>query len=117
MVNNLFASSKSSLVFMLKKGSNFFTLILIVFTPILFAHSSTFLKLLLIKSFSNIFNNSIDHNPKILCLLLFDLTKYNNIIPCGIKDKGITNLKEIKNLDYKKLEDIIIKNFTKNLEN
>ena len=45
-----------------------------------------------------------------------DLTKYNNIIPCGIKDKGITNLKEIKNLDYKKLEDIIIKNFTKNLE-
>jgi len=46
-----------------------------------------------------------------------DLTKYNNIIPCGVKDKGITNLKEIKNLDYKKLEDIIIKNFTKNLEN
>jgi len=46
-----------------------------------------------------------------------DLTKYNNIIPCGIKDKGITNLKEIKNLDYKKLEDIIIKNFNKNLEN
>ena len=46
-----------------------------------------------------------------------DLTKYNNIIPCGIKDKGITNLKEIKNLDYNKLEDIIIKNFTKNLEN
>jgi len=46
-----------------------------------------------------------------------DLTKYSNIIPCGIKDKGITNLKEIKNLDYKKLEDIIIKNFTKNLEN
>ena len=34
-----------------------------------------------------------------------------------LKDKGITNLKEIKNLDYKKLEDIIIKNFTKNLEN
>ena len=46
-----------------------------------------------------------------------DLTKYNNIIPCGIKDKGITNLKEIKNLDYKKLEDIIIKNFTNNLKN
>ena len=45
-----------------------------------------------------------------------DLTKYNNIIPCGIKDKGVTNLKEIKNSDYNKLEDIIIKNFTKNLE-
>ena len=46
-----------------------------------------------------------------------NLDYYKSIIPCGIKDKGITNLKEIKNLDYKKLEDIIIKNFTKNLEN
>ena len=34
---------------------------------------------MLIKSFSNIFNNSIDHNPKILCLLLFDFTKYNKL--------------------------------------
>jgi lipoyl(octanoyl) transferase len=45
-----------------------------------------------------------------------DLAKYKNIIPCGVKDKGITNLKEIKNLDYKNLDDIIVKNFTKNLE-
>ena len=45
-----------------------------------------------------------------------DLTKYNNIVPCGIKDKGVTSLKEIKNLNYIKLEDVIIKNFTKNLE-
>ena len=26
-----------------------------------------------------------------------DLTKYQNIIPCGISDKGVINLKEIKN--------------------
>ena len=25
-----------------------------------------------------------------------DLTKYKKIIPCGIKDKGVTNLKNIK---------------------
>jgi lipoyl(octanoyl) transferase len=46
-----------------------------------------------------------------------DLSKYQSIIPCGIKDKGITNLKEIKNQSYKKLGDTIINNFTKNLEN
>ena len=45
-----------------------------------------------------------------------DLTKYKNIIPCGIVDKGITNLKEIKNLDYGSINDLIIKNFVKNLE-
>jgi lipoyl(octanoyl) transferase len=45
-----------------------------------------------------------------------DLTKYNNIIPCGISDKGIINLKEIKNQNYKNLDKIIIDNFTKNLE-
>ena len=48
----------------------------IVFTPILFAHSSTFLNLFFIKSFSNVSNKSTDHKPNILCLLLFDLTKY-----------------------------------------
>jgi len=45
-----------------------------------------------------------------------DLTKYNNIIPCGIKNKGITNLKEIKTQNYKNLDDIIIDNFIKNLK-
>ena len=58
--------------------------------------------------------SSFDHRYKMVNIAT---KKYNNIIPCGIKDKGITNLKEIKNLDYKKLEDIIIKNFTKNLGN
>ncbi len=40
-----------------------------------------------------------------------DLKKYNAIIPCGIKDKGITNLKDIKDQNYKGIEDILVKNF------
>ena len=45
-----------------------------------------------------------------------DLTKYQNIIPCGISDKGVTNLKSINNQKYNILSDIIVDNFTKNLE-
>ena len=45
-----------------------------------------------------------------------DLTKYQNIIPCGISDKGVTSLKNINNQNYNMLSDIIIDNFTKNLE-
>tara|TARA_B110000858_G_scaffold151435_1_gene172444 strand:- start:296 stop:916 length:621 start_codon:yes stop_codon:yes gene_type:complete len=45
-----------------------------------------------------------------------NLDKYKNIIPCGILDKGVTNLKEINNQNYNNLSDIIINNFTKNLE-
>ena len=46
-----------------------------------------------------------------------DLTKYLNIIPCGISDKGVTNLKQINNQNYNNLSDVIINNFTKNLKN
>ena len=46
-----------------------------------------------------------------------DLKKYNAIIPCGIKDKGVTNLYEIKKQDYEKLEDKIVENFILNLKN
>ncbi len=46
-----------------------------------------------------------------------NLKKYNSIIPCGIKDKGVTNLSEISNQNYKDLGDKIIKNFTLNLKN
>ena len=42
-----------------------------------------------------------------------DLKAYNKIIPCGILDKGITNLKLIKNQNYKNLDDKIIKNLKK----
>ena len=45
-----------------------------------------------------------------------ELSKYQNIIPCGISDKGVTNLKEINDQDYNQLSDIIVNNFTKNLE-
>ena len=45
-----------------------------------------------------------------------DLTKYKNIIPCGILDKGVTNLKSINNQNYKILSDVIINKFIKNLE-
>ena len=46
-----------------------------------------------------------------------DLKKYNSIIPCGIKDKDVTNLKDIHNQNYKGLKDKLIKNFIFNLEN
>tara|TARA_B110000858_G_scaffold115029_1_gene131437 strand:- start:257 stop:877 length:621 start_codon:yes stop_codon:yes gene_type:complete len=45
-----------------------------------------------------------------------DLTKYQNIIPCGITDKGVTNLKSINNQNFNILSDVIIDNFIKNLE-
>ena len=46
-----------------------------------------------------------------------DLLKYQNIIPCGISDKGITNLKSINDQNYNNLSDVIVENFTNNLEN
>ena len=46
-----------------------------------------------------------------------DLKKYEAIIPCGIKDKGITNLTKIKNQNYEGLEDFIIERFILNLKN
>ena len=46
-----------------------------------------------------------------------DLKKYDAIIPCGIKDKGITNLKNIKNQNYEGIENKLIENFISNLEN
>tara|TARA_B100000900_G_C20369165_1_gene629650 strand:- start:75 stop:704 length:630 start_codon:yes stop_codon:yes gene_type:complete len=45
------------------------------------------------------------------------LKKYDAIIPCGINDKGITNLKNIKIQNYKNLKEILIKNFILNLNN
>ena len=45
-----------------------------------------------------------------------NLKKYNAIIPCGIKDKGITNLEKIKKQDYKNLYKKLIENFISNLK-
>jgi len=40
-----------------------------------------------------------------------DLSKYNGIVPCGIKDKGITNLKKMGITNYNNIEKIIINKF------
>ena len=45
-----------------------------------------------------------------------DLEKYRAIIPCGISDKGITNLKNIKDQNYDGIENILIKNFISKLK-
>ena len=44
-----------------------------------------------------------------------DLDKYKAIVPCGIKDKGITNLKQIKDQDYEELEKKLVEIFILNL--
>ncbi len=44
-----------------------------------------------------------------------DLNKYKKIIPCGIKNKSVTNLKTIKNQNYKKLKKILIDTLLSNL--
>ena len=46
-----------------------------------------------------------------------NLNQYQKIIPCGIKDKGITNLNEIKNSNYSNLKDLLIEKFILNLKN
>ena len=44
------------------------------------------------------------------------LESYKKIIPCGIKSKSVSNLKNINNQDYSDLDDKIIKNFISNLK-
>ena len=45
-----------------------------------------------------------------------DLENYKKIIPCGISDKGVTNLKNIIDQDYSNPNDKLIKNFISNLK-
>ncbi len=45
-----------------------------------------------------------------------DLKQYEKIIPCGISDKGVTNLKNIIDQDYSKFSDKLIENFISNLK-
>ena len=40
-----------------------------------------------------------------------DLTKYKKIVPCGIKDKGITSLKNMGIRNYENINEIIEKKF------
>ena len=45
-----------------------------------------------------------------------NLEQYKKIVPCGIKDKGVTNLMNINNKDYSDLEKLLIENFISNLK-
>ena len=45
-----------------------------------------------------------------------NLDKYKAIIPCGIKDKGVTNLKQINDQDYKELDKKLVEIFISNLK-
>ena len=44
------------------------------------------------------------------------LDKYDAIIPCGISDRGVTNLKTIVDQNYDKLENKLVENFLVNLK-
>ena len=46
-----------------------------------------------------------------------NLDVYKKIIPCGIKDKEITNLIKIKKQKYNLISNILIKNFLKEIKN
>ena len=45
-----------------------------------------------------------------------NLKGFKKIIPCGIKNRQVTNLKEIKNSNFLNLNKVLISNFLKNLE-
>ena len=45
-----------------------------------------------------------------------NLDLYKKIIPCGIKDKGISNLINIANNDYSNLDNLLIEKLTSNLK-
>ncbi len=45
-----------------------------------------------------------------------NLDQYKKIIPCGIEDKGVTNLISIADNDYSNLENLLIEKFTSNLK-
>ena len=45
-----------------------------------------------------------------------NLDQYKKIIPCGIEDKGVTNLISIADNDYSNLDNLLIEKFTSNLK-
>ena len=45
-----------------------------------------------------------------------NLEQYKKIIPCGITDKGVTNLTNINNNDYSDLDKLLIEKFISNLK-
>ena len=59
-------------------------------------------KLIAYHGFAININNDLDNNKK--------------IVPCGISDKGVTNLKNIIDQDYSNLNNKLIENFISNLK-
>ncbi len=46
-----------------------------------------------------------------------DIDVYKKIIPCGIRNRGITNLKRIKKQNYSNIKKTLIRNFLSNIKN
>ena len=46
-----------------------------------------------------------------------DLKPFKKIIPCGISDKKVTNLRKISKLKFNKIDEILINKFISNLKN
>ena len=46
-----------------------------------------------------------------------DLEPYKKIIPCGISDKKVTNLTNISNIKFNRIDEILINKFISNLKN
>ena len=46
-----------------------------------------------------------------------DLEPYKKIIPCGISNKKVTNLTKISNVNFDKIDEILINKFISNLKN
>ena len=46
-----------------------------------------------------------------------DLEPFKKIIPCGIKDKKVTNLTKISKIEFNKIDEILINKFISNLKN
>ena len=44
------------------------------------------------------------------------LEQYKKIVPCGITDKGVTNLIDINNNDYSDFDKLLIEKFISNLK-
>ena len=44
------------------------------------------------------------------------LNPFKSIVPCGISDRGVTNLKQISEQNYEKIQDILIEKFLTNLK-
>ena len=46
-----------------------------------------------------------------------DLEPFKKIIPCGVSDKGITNLKKVSKKNFDKIDKMLIRKFISNLKN